>query len=116
MISETIDQFEFKLKENCFFLSLMPWLQTKKQDYEIELIKIPKEIATTLCTKNHNEIIIVTEGCGGITINGKSALIKFGDIISVPPHSIRSIANIENIQLEVISIKSLVSEWKLLDL
>lgn len=44
-------------------------------------------------------------GNGGITIGDSGDLIKFGDSVLIPAHSVRSISNINNKPLHVISIK-----------
>ena len=50
------------------------------------------------------EIVFVISGQGGIVIDGKSSIIKTGDIIRIPKNKIRSIANLNLSSLKVISI------------
>jgi mannose-6-phosphate isomerase-like protein (cupin superfamily) len=72
---------------------------------EAELINIPKGSAKSFNTNKEEEILFVKKGSGGITINGRSFLVKLGETFHISKNSIRSIANIELEPLQVISLK-----------
>jgi mannose-6-phosphate isomerase-like protein (cupin superfamily) len=112
MYSRNIDSFEFKLENKKFIDLLLPWLQSNKEKYDIELISVQKDSAVTLCTENKRELIVVIGGEGSITISGSGSMLKFGDLICVPTYSVRSIANISDNPLYVISLKYRLSSLR----
>ncbi len=103
------DLSSFQLKENCLFGPLLSGSFSNNDNCKVELIRIPGEAATSSYIKDNNEILVVVQGSGGLTIDGASKLIKMGDIIHIPSNSVRSISNIDNQYLQVVSIKSLAS-------
>lgn len=89
---------------NNYFFILISWLQSKEKEYSLEMIKIGPESTVTLNTKEKREVICVMQGEGGLMINGKMYLLKLGDIIKIGSNTMRTIANIENNPLWVLSI------------
>ena len=94
----------FKLRDESFFKVLVSWLKSNKEDYTIELIEVEQDSAVTLCTQEKKEVIFVINGEGGIFVDGEGGAIKFGDFIYVPSKSIRTLANIKDKPLWIVSI------------
>lgn len=103
MNSNKLEIVKLKLQDKCFLQSLLP-NYFLSSILKAELVLIPKESVLLSSTGKNQEIIIAINGCGGIVINGFAELIKTGDIIHVYPNSIRSIANVEDEVLQVVSI------------
>lgn len=73
-------------------------------DWNIEILKINANEVIFNNTGEREEIIIVLDGEGGITIDGESMLIKKGNMIYVPRNTVRSVANIDNKVLIILFI------------
>jgi mannose-6-phosphate isomerase-like protein (cupin superfamily) len=93
--------------ENDLFNSLFPLFNYNQKNHSIELINIATEAATSSYTNDNTEVLIILNGKGGISINGTIIPIKSGDVIHVSPRSIRSLSNIEEQNLQAISIRKL---------
>lgn len=73
-------------------------------DWNIEILKINANEVIFNNTGEREEIIIVLDGEGGITIDGESMLIKKGNMIYIPRNTVRSVANIDNKVLIILFI------------
>ena len=104
MFKDNINKFEYKLENRNFFNILLSWLKSNKQNYEVELIEVKQNSATTLYTKNNKEVIFVISGKGGVVVEDQGNMIEFGDSIYVPSNCARTLANIDKDPLQIISI------------
>ncbi len=71
-------------------------------NYERSLVKVPTHSVTSLNTQNSHGVIFVRRGSGSIIIKGDVQLIKVDDLVRVPRNSLSSLANILDIELEVL--------------
>lgn len=104
MFEDTTNKFEYKLKNRNFFNILLSWLKSNKEAYDVDLIEVTENSATTLYTRDKKEVIFVISGKGGVVIGDKGNMIEFGDSIYVPSNSARTLANIDKDPLQIISI------------
>ena len=96
----------FLLAEYFNFHPLMPFINNgKNNEWNIKFLKIGGNEVVFDNTNNNEELVIVISGCGGVTLNGESSIVKAGDLICIPKNTVRSIANINNEELlQVVSI------------
>lgn len=73
-------------------------------DWNVEILKINANEVVFNNTKDKEEIIIVLDGNGGVTINGEGMLINKGNMIYIPKNTVRSVANIDDKELTVLFI------------
>ena len=99
-------KFVSPMEERCDINSLITESSAKQIIIAAELIKIPSGALSFFSSSSHEEeIIIVLSGYGTFIINEKVYFIRPGEILHVPSNTTRSISNIDQEVLQIISIR-----------
>jgi quercetin dioxygenase-like cupin family protein len=106
MFSKKAHLFTSKLEEQCIVESLILNIGLETIVTAVESIEIPTGSMTFLDSDfSEKEIIIVIRGCGTISENGNIYFVNPGEIIFVEANAMRSLSNIDQGFLQVVSIR-----------
>ncbi|MEK6733964.1 MAG: cupin domain-containing protein [Pseudomonadota bacterium] len=110
MFKEFMNDNEIETQDKSLLHIILSWLNKNKKYYSTEILLVEQNSVLTLHTRDKKELIIVISGNGGFTINGKGTIIKFGDLLYTPSNSVRTLANVEEEPLCIVSIQFTMDE------
>lgn len=105
MFNNKFDKSKILLTEYYNYRGILPLiLEKEKLGWLVESFNLEPEKVIFRNKCEYDQLAIVVEGNGGLTINGKGCIINRGNLLLIPKNSIISFANVEEKKLQILLI------------